>query len=84
MGATDDKKWKLCHGEALLPDALEKVGDGAFDNCPKIKTIWVRDGSVRNSLKHEYNSTAILLKEPETFWKIYLWDLRRLKSVVIP
>ena len=55
----DSGKWEVGPGEAVLPDALEKVGDGVFGNCPEIKAIWVGNNSVADCLRHEYDFIAV-------------------------
>ena len=76
----------MCRGEAVLPDALEQVGTNVFYNCFEIKTIWVGNSSVADSLRRGYysDSVAILPARSTMVGDRLLWDLRKLKDVVIP
>ena len=76
----------MCPGEAVLPDALEKVGTDVFYSCPEIKAIWVGNSSVADSLRRGYcpDSVTILPARSTMVGDRLLWDLRKLKEVVIP
>lgn len=73
----------MCPGEAVLLDALERIGDEAFGDCPEIKMIWVENSSVADSLKRECNSVIPLAKSTMIGDRL-LWDLRKQREVVIP
>ena len=55
-----------------------------FDDCPKINVVWVENSSVVDSLKHDYNLMAVFSKRSTMVGNKFLWDLRRLKDVVVP
>ena len=56
----DSGEWEVGPGEAVLPDALEKVGAGVFGDCSEIKTIWVGNSSAADSMNIGYHAMAIL------------------------
>ena len=68
-------------GEAVLPDALEEVGNNVFYDCPEIKAIWVRNRSVADSLKTEndynHDPVAILPERTTMVGNTSLHDIRR-------
>lgn len=72
-------------GEVVLPDALEKVSSYVFDDCSKIKVIWVGNSSTADSLRGNYcyNSLAILPARSTMVGDRFLWGLRRMKNVVL-
>ena len=74
-----------CHGEAVLPDTLEKVGRYAFANCHRIRMIWVGDRLDADDLRQQYvfDSVVVLLVKMLVGNRL-LFDLRRLKDVAIP
>ena len=59
MEKEDGGEWKVCHGEVMLPDVLEKVGSYVFDGCPEIKTIWLGNNSIADSLRYGYSCTVV-------------------------
>ena len=70
----------------VLPDALERMGAGVFHWCFKIKVIWVGNNSVANRLRRNYhNDSVVMLPARSTMvGNKFLWDLRKLRDVVIP
>ena len=74
----------MCPGEVVLPDALEKVGYHVFSDYPKIRTIWVENRFVADSLRHEYDCIAVFSEKATMVGDKLLRDLRRQKDVVIP
>ena len=73
----------VCQGEAALPDALEEVGHHVFDDCPEIKTIWVGNSFVANSLQKHSCKRTLPARSTMVGDKL-LWDLRKLRDLVIP
>ena len=71
------------HGEAVLPDTLEKVGRYAFTNCPRIRMIWVGDRLNADGLRQQYASVVVLPVKMLVGDRL-VFDLRRLRDVVIP
>ena len=86
MGNADDELYEVYHGEAVLPDALERIGYEVFNGCPEIKEIWIGNSSVADSLRGDssYDSVAILPPRSTMVEDRFLWDLRRQKDVIIP
>ena len=66
----------MCHGEAVLPDALEKVGSYVFDGCPEIKAIWFGNSSVADSLRYGYGRTVVFSNKLMMVGDKFLRDLR--------
>ena len=74
----------MCPGEAVLPDALERIGYEVLDGCPKINVIRVEKNFAADSLKRKYSSMTILPARLTMVGDNPLWELRRQKDVVIP
>lgn len=74
---------ELCHGDVVLPAALEKVGPYVFNSCSEIKVIYIENRSIIDSLR-EYNSVTAILPAETMVGDRFLRNLRRQKDVVIP
>lgn len=68
----------------MLPAALQKTGCFVFTNCPKIRVIWIDNSSLVDRLRRECKNFAILQTRSTMVGNKFLWDLRRLKDIVIP
>ena len=69
----------------MLPDTLEEVGSYVFGDCPKIKTIWVGNSSVADSVRGDSSCDSVILPARSTMvGDKLLRDLRKQKDVVIP
>lgn len=71
--------------ELTLPSALRKVHHSAFCDCDALRNIYVEDGCGANLSDTGIVGTVQVSPVPETMTgNTRVWDLRRLKSVVIP
>ena len=86
MEETGGGEWEVGPDEVVLPDALEEVGAGVFYRYFKIKVIWVGNSFVAKSLKsyYQHDSVIILPARSTMVGNKFLWDLRKLRDVVIP
>ena len=83
-GTGSDGLQGLCYGEVVLPTALETVGEDSFDGCPEVKTIWVENSSIADSLRRAYKYKAIFLDRQIMVGNKLLWELRGQKELAIP
>ena len=83
MGNADVELYGVYHGEAVLPDALERIGYEVFDGCPKINVIRIENNFAADCLKRKYGSMTILPAKLTMVGDKPLWELRRQKDVVI-
>lgn len=60
----------------MLPDALERIGSGVFNECPEIKTIWFGNNSVADSLRYGYGRTVVFSNKSMMVGDKFLRDLR--------
>lgn len=69
----------------VLPKTLKKVGGSAFYGCENLKTIYVEDGCEASLLYACVpDSTKVGPLPDATLGNARIWDLRKLKDVVIP
>ena len=68
-----------------LPKALKEISWSVFDDCGNLKMIYVEDGC-EASLRNVCVSDSVKIGPlPETrIGNMRVWDLRKLKDVIIP
>ena len=76
MGRLDGEEWEVGPGEAVLPDALERIGNWVFNEYPEIKAIWFGNNSVADSLRYGYGSTVVFSNKLMMVGNKFLRDLR--------
>ena len=86
MAEADRELQDANDGEAVLPDALEELGDSPIAYYLNIDAVWVCSHSVAESLRRDshYDHMAILPGRSAMVGDRLLWDLRRLRDVAVP
>ena len=70
--------------EFTFPSALREIGKEAFGNCQNLRIAWVETGCSID-IRKNLDDSALILPAKETMVRNQrLWDLRRLRNVVIP
>lgn len=71
--------------EITLPSTLKKTGSGGFFHCNNLKMIYVEDGCEVDLHNFWAPHSAKVCPPPETIiGGVRVWDLRKLKDVIIP
>lgn len=70
-------------GEVIFPGTLAKIGKQIFWECDHINVVWVDPDCTADVRQHMKTHIAIFKKEMK-FGSQPLWNMRRLKDVVIP
>lgn len=67
-----------------IPCSLVEIGEKAFWFCYSLQTVWVEAGCVTEVEKHVDSSVKVLSGSQTMVGGQRLWDLRRLRNVVVP
>ena len=70
--------------EIVLPSTLKEIRGPVFNGCVSLKIAWVGDGctaDIRNSIGE---SVKIRPKKDVLLGDYFIWDLPKLKQIVIP
>ena len=68
----------------MLPETLKEISRGMFYDCPELTAICVRDGCTADVRKSVCDSVKIYSAKDVMLRDKFIWDLPKLKEVIIP
>ena len=82
------KQYKGRAGEVVIPETVTKIGENAFRNCRKVKTVILHDGVTKIETAAFFGCsslTEITIGNGVTqIAKAAFWDCKALQRIVIP
>ena len=70
--------------EIAVPGTLKEISRKMFCDCPNLRVVWVGEGCTANVRESVGESVEVLPAREAMFGSHFVWDLFRLREIVIP